>query len=145
MSGFVMDEGQGFHRFGIVQGGGDRAFLVAHFATVLVAMEKDVLGADVAEDIDTGITSNLFGAVAPEDDLLLQVENAYADLQAVEDVAVSIGVAKGRHGVTGILLACSSAENGFGFKRGGESDFVSLEPGKEGGFAKAWGWHLRDT
>jgi hypothetical protein len=111
-----MYENYSFHRFGIVQGGGDRAFLVAHFASVLVAMQQDVLSAGVAKDIDARVTGGVFGTVAPEDDLSLQVENAHADLQAIEDVAVSIGIAEGWHGGAGILLACSSAENGFGFR-----------------------------
>jgi len=90
-------------------------------------MQKDVLGAGVAEDIDAGITSDVFSAIAPEDDLLLQVEHAHADLQAVEDVAVSIGIVKGWHVGAGMLLAYSSAENGFGFRGsgGGESEILS--------------------
>ena len=67
------------------------------FRNVLVAMQKNVVGAGVAEDIDAGVAGDLFGAVAPEDNFFLQVEHAHADLQAVEDVAVSIGIAKGWH------------------------------------------------
>ena len=43
------------------------------------------------------VARDLFRAVAPEDNFFLQIEHAHADLQAVEDVAVSLGIAKGWH------------------------------------------------
>jgi hypothetical protein len=91
--------------------------VVAHFATVLVAMQKDILSAGVAEDIDARVTGDVFGAVAPEDNLFLQVEHAHADLQAVEDVAVSIGIAKGWHGGVEVLLAYFIGRNRFWLQR----------------------------
>ncbi|MGA8527821.1 MAG: hypothetical protein WA654_00410 [Candidatus Sulfotelmatobacter sp.] len=130
MSGLVVNEGDRFHGFGVVQGGGDEALLVAHFTTVPVAMQKDVVSAGVAEDIDAGVTGDVFGAVAPEDNFFLQVEHAHADLQAIEDVAVGIGIAKGWHVGAGILLVCSSAENGLGF-RGENRESCYLKSGEK--------------
>ena len=51
----------------------------------------------MTEHIDARIACELFRTVAPEDDFLLQIEHAYADLQLVEDVAVHFGILKSRH------------------------------------------------
>src|SRR5580692_9767704 len=45
-----------------------------------------------------------FRAVAPEDGFLLRIERADPDLQAIEDVAVDLGILKGRHGAAAIWV-----------------------------------------
>jgi hypothetical protein len=58
-------------------------------------MQKNVFGAGMAEPIDPRIARDLFRAIAPEDNLLLQIEHAYTDLQAVEGVAIDFRILKG--------------------------------------------------
>ena len=130
MSGLVVNEGDRFHGFGVVQGVGDEALLVAHFTTVPVAMQKDVVGAGVAEDIDAGVTGDCSAPSLQKTIFCLQVEHAHADLESIEDVAVGIGIAKGWHVGAGILLVCSSAENGLGF-RGENRESCYLKSGEK--------------
>src|SRR4029077_15157442 len=87
MSGLVVNEAHGFDRSGGVERGRHGAFPGAHFTADLVAMQKNVFRAGMAEDIDAGVAGDLFGAIAPEDDFFLQVDYAHPDLEAVEDVA----------------------------------------------------------
>jgi hypothetical protein len=76
----------------------------------VIAVQKNVFSARMAEDIDSRIASYFFRAVVPEDDFLLQIEHTDPDLQAIEDVAVDRGILKGRHGAAAIwVLICSSA------------------------------------
>jgi len=95
----VVNRAGGLYRRGIVQGGCHGAFSGAGFATIVVAVQENIFGAGVPEDIDAGIARYLLRAVAPEDDFLVQIEHAHADLQAIEDVAVNLGILKSRHWV----------------------------------------------
>jgi hypothetical protein len=57
----------------------------------VIAVQKNVFSARMAEDIDSRIASYFFRAVAPENDFLLRVERTDPDLQAIEDVTVISG------------------------------------------------------
>src|SRR5258706_16322567 len=81
-----------------MQSGSDGTFLVAHFTTDLIAVQKNVAGTRMAQHIDSGIAGDLFSAIAPENNFVLKIEHAHADLQAVEDIAVGLGISKGWHG-----------------------------------------------
>src|SRR5580658_10498230 len=116
-----MKQAHSFNGFGIMQGGSHGTFSGAGFATDLVAVQENIFGAGMAEDIDAGIAGDLFGTVAPEDDFLLQIEDDDADLQAIQDVAVDLGIFKVRHGATGIwVLLCSSAGKHWDLRSRGE-------------------------
>ena len=95
----MVNQAHGFHRFGIVQRGSHGTFSGAGFATIVVAMQENIIRAGMAEDIDARIACYLFRAVAPEDNFLMQIKHADADLQAIEDVAVDLRIFKVRHGV----------------------------------------------
>ena len=77
-------------------------------------MQKNVFSPRMAEDIDSRIASYFFRAVAPND-FLLRIERTdpyvqAIDVQAIEDVALDLGILKGRHGAAAIwVLVCSSA------------------------------------
>ncbi len=71
VTGFVVNEAHGLHRLGVVQSDGEGALVHAAFTTALIAVEKNVVHAGMAQHIDTGIAGDLFGAIAPEDDFLL--------------------------------------------------------------------------
>jgi hypothetical protein len=47
------------------------------------------------------ISGNPLGAVAPENDLFLQVDHADSDLQALQKASTNLGILKGRHSLTG--------------------------------------------
>jgi hypothetical protein len=49
----------------------------------------------VPNDIDPGIARDLFRAVTPEDNFVLQIKHAHSDLQAIEDVAANIRIGEG--------------------------------------------------
>jgi hypothetical protein len=125
----VVNQAHGFHRFGIVQRGRHGTFSGAGFATIVVAMQKNIIRAGMAEDIDARIARYLFRAVAPEDDFLMQIKHADADLQAIEDVAIDLRIFKVRHGAAANwLLLCPSAgklcdlrNNGHGNHNSGNS------------------------
>jgi hypothetical protein len=81
-----MNEAHGFDRLGTAESGRHGAFLGAHFTTDFVAMQKNTVGAGMAQDIDARIAGDRFRAIAPENNFSLQVEHAHADLQAVKDI-----------------------------------------------------------
>lgn len=60
-----------------------------------MAAQKNVFNARMAEDIDSRIASYFFRAVAPEDDFL-RIEHTEPDFEAIEDVALDLGILKGR-------------------------------------------------
>jgi hypothetical protein len=62
----------------------------------------------MADDIDSRIASYFSRAVAPEDDFL-RIEHTEPDFEAIEDVAVDLGILKGRHGAAAIRVLSSSA------------------------------------
>jgi hypothetical protein len=75
--------------------GGDGAFLGAHFATFLVAMQKNVVGTGVAQHVEAGVTGDLFGAVAPEHDFLSAESRTLTPIcSRIEDFAVGLGILK---------------------------------------------------
>jgi hypothetical protein len=138
VSGLVVNETHGFDRPGRLERGCEGAFSSAHFAADLIAMQKNVFGAEMAKDVDAGVAGDLFGAVAPEDDFFLQVDYAHADLQAVEDIAISLGIGKGRHSCARVVLICSSARTGGyfrGWRRKGRSK-GAIQP--KAGFTRVW-------
>jgi hypothetical protein len=74
-------------------------------------MQENIFRAGMAEDIDARIAGYLLRSVAPENNFLVQIKHADADLQAVEDVAVNLRILKVRHGAAASwVLVCSSAE-----------------------------------
>src|SRR6202522_2349659 len=81
MAGAVMNEAGSFHRFAVGNGGVERTFFHAHFAAHLIAVQKNVVAAGVAEHVDAGVAGDFFRAVAPEDDFSLQVDDTDADLK----------------------------------------------------------------
>jgi hypothetical protein len=136
-----MNEAHGFYRLGTTQSRRQGAFLIAHFTTDLVAMEKNAVGAEMAQDVDARIARNLFRAIAPENNLSLQVEHARADLQTIKDIAVSLRIFKGWHaGDARTPLVCPSAENWLNFIG---TDRGEMMRQTKSGFATAYaGWHF---
>ena len=76
-------------------------------------MRKNVLGAGVSQHIDAGVARNFLRPITPENDFPVQVKNANADLQAIEDVAIDRGIVKGRHGGTQLECYVSIGEEAF--------------------------------
>ena len=106
-----MNKARAFHWPGVVKRDGQGAFSDAHVATVVVAMQKNIFCAGVAEHVDPRIARDFFRAVAPEHNFFLQVKHAHADLQPIEDVAIRLGISKGWHGArTAMPLISTSAK-----------------------------------
>ena len=110
-------------------------------------MQKNVVRAGMAEDIDARIAGDLFGAVAPEDNFFLQVDYAHADLQAVEDGAVGLGILKSWHdGCAGMLLFVHRQKAWFNFKAAGAGSGVPGQNLGKTGFTRGWReWHFSGT
>jgi len=103
-----------------VQDSGNGTFFRAHFTTAVVAVLKNVVGAEVAQHLDAGKAGDLFGSIAPEDNFFLQIDYADANLQAIEYVAVDVGILEGRHGEWArLLLTYPSAGRGQNFRSAG--------------------------
>src|SRR5208282_1891529 len=94
----MVNKAHGLDRLRIVQGDGERTLIGTHFTAALVTVLKNVVGAGVAEHIDARVARDLLRAVAPENNLALEIENTDANLQAVEDVTVNVGVLESCHG-----------------------------------------------
>jgi hypothetical protein len=75
-------------------GTGDRTILVAELAAGLIAMQQRFRDTGAADYFVTQTAADAFGAVAPENDLLLHVDDAEASRQAFEDAATDIGIVK---------------------------------------------------
>jgi hypothetical protein len=80
-----------------MQGGMDRAILHAHFATDLVAMQQDAFDAGVSQHLDSRITGDPLGPLAPKNDFSLHIQHADADLQVVENFSVDLGILESWH------------------------------------------------
>src|SRR5271166_4321772 len=118
-----MNEAHGLHRLGIVQGDCDGTLVNAHLTAGMVAVLKDVVGAGVTQHIDARIAGELLGAVAPEDDFSLQIEDAHADLEGIEYSPIRVWILESWHGarnmdVQEMLAAFPSAADGLDIRSG---------------------------
>jgi hypothetical protein len=86
----MVNKAHGLDRLGIVQSDGEGALIGTHFTASLVAVLKNVFARGVTQHIHARVSRDLFGAIAPKDDPSLQIEDADADLQVIEDVAVNV-------------------------------------------------------
>jgi len=98
VSGFVVEETEGVSGAGGFDGLGERTSLAAEFASRLIAVEQGVRDAGLADDFVAGMTSDAFGAVAPEDYFFLRVDDAEADGQAFQDAAAEFEIVECGHG-----------------------------------------------
>jgi hypothetical protein len=94
----MVNKAHGLDRLGIVQSDGEGALIGTHFTASLVAVLKNVFARGVTQHIHARVSRDLFGAIAPKDDPSLQIEDADADLQVIEDVAVNVWIFESRHG-----------------------------------------------
>jgi len=83
---------------------------------LLVAVLQNTLGTEVAEYVDAFIPRNVRRAITPENNFLLQIEHAHADLQAVQDVAINVRILKGWHDCARCALIFPSAKNHSNFR-----------------------------
>ena len=98
VSGFVVEESSGLDGVRSFDGAGDGAIFAAEFATGLVAVQQSFGDAGVADDLVAQEPCDALGAIAPEDDLFLHVDDAEAGGHAVEDAAANLGVVECGHG-----------------------------------------------
>ena len=104
MAGAVTNLAEGLDGFAIVKGRRHGAFPGTGFAIILVAMQENIFGARMAEDIDARVSGDLFGTITPENNFLMQIEHDDADLESIEDVTVNLRIFKVRHGASAIWL-----------------------------------------
>ncbi len=98
VSGFVVQKADGLGGAGRLDGAGDRAIFVAEFTTGLIAVQQSFCDTGVANDFVAQVTGDALGAVAPEHNLFLHVDDAQAGGQAFEDAAADFRVVKCGHG-----------------------------------------------
>jgi hypothetical protein len=94
ISGFVVQEADGFGGVRILDGMGDGAIFVAEFATRLIAVEQRFCDAAVADHFVAQVPRDALRTVAPEDNSLLQVDDTQAGGQAIDTAATDVGVVK---------------------------------------------------
>ena len=68
-----------------------------HIVDKVVYVNGKALTEPYTQHIDPRISGDVFRAIAPENNFLLQIEHTHPDLQTVKDVAVDIGILKCRH------------------------------------------------
>jgi hypothetical protein len=73
---------------------GDGAIIFAEFATGLIAVQQGFRDAGVADDVVAQVASDSLAAIAPENNFPLQVNDAEAGGQALEDAAADLGIVK---------------------------------------------------
>ncbi len=89
-----MQESDGLGGVRSLDGAGDGAVFFAEFATRLIAVQQRLGGAGVADDVVAQVSSNALGAVAPEGNSLLHIDDAEAGGQALENAAADVGIMK---------------------------------------------------
>jgi len=97
VTSFVMDKPAGFRGTRGLDGSRHRAFLPAEFTAGMITMEKRVSDTGFPDDFVATMTRNEFGAVAPNYEFLLHVDNAQARWQAFENGAAYFGIVKKAH------------------------------------------------
>jgi len=78
VSCLVVQESDSLGGLRCFHGAGDGAIFVAEFTSWLIAMQHGFRDAAVAHDFVAQAARNALGSVAPEDNLLLQVDDAQA-------------------------------------------------------------------
>jgi hypothetical protein len=76
-------------------------FRAAGFTRILIALRESTSSARPAHDLVAKVPRNPFGAVAPENNLFLEVDHADSDLQAFQKASANLRILKGRHSLTG--------------------------------------------
>jgi hypothetical protein len=98
VSGLVMEKGDGVSGMCVLDGLSERTIFAAKFAVGLVAIEKSLIGAGrFSDDFVAGMAGDALGAVAPENNSLLDVDDGEADGQAFEDAAAEFEIVKFGH------------------------------------------------
>src|ERR1700719_954498 len=98
MAQLVMDRTQSLDWLGVMKCRGQGTSAAAQGAIFLIAMQKNIFRAGVPQHVNPGISGNLLGAVAPENNLSFQIKHTDTDLEAIEYVAVNLGILKKWHG-----------------------------------------------
>src|SRR5277367_6297438 len=94
VSGLVVQKADHFGGVRSLDGAGDGTILRAEFATRLIAVQQRFA---VANDFVAPMPRDAFGAITPEDNSLLQVDDAETDGQAFDNVASGLGIVKNGH------------------------------------------------
>jgi hypothetical protein len=92
ISRLVMQEANALSRMRGFDGACDGAIFFAEFTARLIAMQQAFGDAGVTDDLVAEVSSNALGAVAPEDDFLLHVDDGQAGRKAIENAAADVGV-----------------------------------------------------
>src|SRR5579863_7781581 len=95
-----MQKSRGFGRVRCLDGARQRAFLGAEFAARLIAVQQCLPDTGVSQHFMPQVAGNAFCAIAPEHDLFLQIDHAYARRQTLQNVAADFRFAQGRHMTT---------------------------------------------
>ena len=94
VSRFVVQKSDGLGGVRRLDGAGDRTIFFAEFASRLIAVQQSFRDTGVANDFVAQMAGDALGAVAPEDDFLLHVDDAQADGQAFQNAAADVGIVK---------------------------------------------------
>src|SRR5271169_496883 len=94
VSRFVVQKPDGLGGVRGLDGEGDWTILSTEFTTRLIAVQQTLRDAGVANDFVAQMAGDALGSVAPEDDLLLHVDDAQAARQAFQNAATNVGIVK---------------------------------------------------
>src|SRR5579859_1169840 len=97
VSSLVVEESDGLRWVRGLDGAGQWTFLVAEFATGLVALQHGLSDAGVADDFMARPARDALSSIAPEEDFFLHVDDAKAGGQAIENAATNFGFMERRH------------------------------------------------
>jgi len=94
MSGFVMQETDGFRGVRCLDRTSDGTVLFAEFATWLITVQQGFRNTGVADHFVAQVARDSLRTVAPEHNFLLHVHDAQSGRQAFEDAAAEVWVMK---------------------------------------------------
>jgi hypothetical protein len=93
----MVQKTHGFGGMRCLDGAGDGAIVAAELTPGLIAVQQSFRDAGVANDFVPQVARNTLGAVAPEYDLVLHVDDAQTGRQAFENAAANVGIVKCGH------------------------------------------------
>jgi hypothetical protein len=147
--GLVMQETDGLRWLRCFDRASQWAILVAELAARLIALQQGFSDAGVADDFVALAAGDAFGAIAPEDNFLLHVDDTEASGQAVEDAGTDFGFMKFGHEWTAENSAGlwghrqkstgTSAAHRRRLRAGSREGSIFQEDGTE--VLLEWGWH----
>lgn len=71
-----------------------RDIFAAEFASWLIAMQNGFCDTRMANDFMAQMSGDAFGAIAPKQNLFLQVHDAHATGETIENAPTSLGIIK---------------------------------------------------